>query len=89
MAIFLSSVLELVDGNTAIFGARIAGMDEVRSKRAAWMLPKAAALIPMKAKTPKGISGSGMLTGGKIQPYPLPNNFRQFVLFGQLGFQQP
>jgi hypothetical protein len=49
------------------------------------MLPKATALIPMKAKTPKGIGGGAMAAIGKIQPNPTANDFRQFVLLGQLG----
>jgi hypothetical protein len=52
------------------------------------MLPQTTALIPMKAKTPKGIGGGAVGAGGKIQPNPAANDFRQFVLFGQLGFEQ-
>ena len=37
---------------------------------------------------PKGISGGAVAAGGKIQPYPMANDFSQFVLGGQLGFQQ-
>ena len=76
------------DETRAEFLARIAGMDKIRSKRTARVLPEATALIPMKTQTPEGISGGGVLAGGKVQPYPLPNDFRQFVLLGQLGFQQ-
>ncbi len=68
--------------------ARVARVNEVRSKRPARVLPEATALIPVEAQTPEGISGGGVLAGGKVQPYPLPNDFSQLVLLGQLGFQQ-
>jgi hypothetical protein len=68
--------------------ARVAGMDVVRSARAARMLPETAALIPMEAKTPKDIGGGAVGAGGKVQPNPLSDDFRQFVLGGQLGFKQ-
>jgi hypothetical protein len=42
----------------------------------------------MKAKTPKGIGGGAVGAGGKIQPNPTANDFRQFVLGGQLGLEQ-
>ena len=76
------------NGTGTEFLSRVARMDEIRSTRPARVLPKATALIPMKTQTPEGISGGGVLAGGKVQPYPLPNDFRQFVLLGQLGFQQ-
>jgi hypothetical protein len=71
-----------------VFAARVAGMDIVRSARPARVLPEATALIPVKAKTPEGIGGGAMGAGGKIQPNPTANDFNQFVLGGQLGFQQ-
>jgi hypothetical protein len=72
----------------AVFAARVAGMDVVRSASPARVLPEATALIPVKAQTPKGIGGGAVAAGGKIQPNPTANDFRQFVLGGQLGFQQ-
>ena len=42
----------------------------------------------MKAKTPKSIGGGAVGVGGKIQPNPTANDFNQFVLGGELGFQQ-
>jgi len=72
----------------AVFAARVAGMDVVRSARPARVLPDATALIPMKAKTPKDIGGGAVGVGGKIQPNPTANDFNQFVLGGQLGFEQ-
>ena len=63
-------------------------MNEVRSKRPARVLPKATALIPMETQTPKSVCGGGVLSGGKIQPDPLTDDFSQFVLLGQLVFQQ-
>ena len=68
--------------------AGVARMNEVRSKRPARVLPEATALIPMETQTPKGISGGGVLAGGKIQPNPLTDDFSQFVLLWQLCFQQ-
>jgi hypothetical protein len=68
--------------------ARVAGMNEIRSARTTGVLPQAAALTPVKTKTPKGISGGSVARGGKIQPNPSPDNFRQFVLVGELGFEQ-
>ena len=68
--------------------ARVAGMNEIRSERTAGVLPQAAALAPVKTKPPKGIGGGSWARGGKIQPNPFPDNFRQFVLVGQLGFEQ-
>ena len=76
------------NGARTEFLARVARMNEIRSKRPARVLPEATALIPMEAQTPEGISGGGVLAGGKVQPYPLPNDFSQFVLLRQLGFQQ-
>lgn len=63
-------------------------MSVVRGTRAAGVLPQATALVPVKAQTPKGIGGGTMAAGGKIQPNPTANDFRQFVLGGQLGFEQ-
>ena len=63
-------------------------MAVVRSTSPARMLPEATALIPVKAKTPKDIGGGTVRLAGKIQPNPTANNFRQLVLFGQLGFQE-
>jgi hypothetical protein len=67
---------------------RVVRVDEIRSARTAGVLPQAAALAPVKTKTPKGISGGSVARGGKIQPNPFPDNFRQFVLVGELGFEQ-
>ena len=52
------------------------------------MLPETAALIPVEAKPPKDIGGGTVAAGGKVQPNPTANDFRQFVLGGQLGFEQ-
>jgi hypothetical protein len=71
-----------------VFAARVAGMDVVRGAKAARVLPKTAAFVPMKAQTPKGIGGGAVGTGRKIEPNPTANDFRQFVLRGQLGFEQ-
>ena len=76
------------NGTGTEFFARVAGVDVIGSREAARMLPKAAALIPMKAQTPKGVGSGRMLTGREVQPYPTANDFRQFVLLGQLGFEQ-
>jgi len=42
----------------------------------------------MKAKTPKSVRGGTMAADGKIEPHPTTNDFRQFVLGGELGFEQ-
>jgi hypothetical protein len=63
-------------------------MDIVRGANTAGVLPEATALIPVKAQTPKGIGGGAVSTGGKIQPNPTANDFNQFVLGRQLGFEQ-
>ena len=63
-------------------------MDVVRSASPARVLPEAATLIPVEAQTPKGIGGGAVGAGGKIQPNPTANDFNQFVLGGQLGFEQ-
>jgi len=75
-------------GTRTVFAAGVAGMDEIRGARAARMLPKTTALIPVETKTPKGIGGGAVAAGGKIQPNPTANDFRQFALGGQLGFEQ-
>ena len=72
----------------AVFAARVARMDVVRSASPARVLPDATALIPVKTQTPKGIGGGAVGAGGKIQPNPTANDFNQFVLGGQLGFEQ-
>lgn len=72
----------------AVFAARVAGMDVVGSARPAWVLPEAAALIPMKTKTPKDIGGGAVRLAGKIEPNPAANDFSEFILGGKLGFQQ-
>jgi len=72
----------------AVFAARVARMDVVRSASPARVLPEATALIPVKAQTPKDIGGGAVGVGGKIQPNPTANDFNQFVLGGQLGFEQ-
>lgn len=63
-------------------------MNEVRSEGPAWVLPETAALIPVKPQTPESISRESVLAGRKVQPYPFPDDFSQFVLLGQLCFQQ-
>ena len=75
-------------GTRTIFAARVAGMDKVRSASTARVLPKATTLIPVKAQTPKGVSGGAVGAGGKIQPNPTANDFSQFKLDRQLGFEQ-
>jgi hypothetical protein len=45
-------------------------------------------LIPMEAQTPKSIGSGTVGTSGKIQPNPTANDFRQFVLRGELGLEQ-
>jgi hypothetical protein len=76
------------NGTRTIFAARVARMDKVRGASPARVLPKATALIPVKAQTPKGVGGGAVGAGGKIQPNPTANDFSQFVLGGQLGFEQ-
>ena len=63
-------------------------MSVVGSTSTTRMLPKTTALVPVEAQTPKGIGGGTMAAGGKIQPNPTANDFRQLVLGGQLGFEQ-
>ena len=63
-------------------------MDVVGSARTARVLPETTALIPVKAQTPEGISGGTVAAVGKIQPNPTANDFSQFVLGGQLVFEQ-
>ena len=60
-----------------VFAARVAGMNGVRGASAARVLPETAALVPVKAQTPKGIGGGAVAAGGKIQPNPPPHNFSQ------------
>jgi len=47
----------------AILGARVCGMTSGRIKLAAWMLPNAAPLVPMKAKHPKHFGQCGLASG--------------------------
>ena len=68
--------------------ARVARMNKIGSERSARVLPETAALIPVEAQTPKNIGGGAVGAVGKIQPNPTANDFSQFVLLGQLGFQQ-
>ena len=84
----VGSGVEGGNGAGTEFFARVAGMNEIWRGEAARMLPKTATLIPVKAKTPKGIGGGRVLTGREVEPYPTANDFRQFVLLGQLGLQQ-
>ena len=63
-------------------------MDVVRSASPARVLPDATALIPVKTQTPKDIGGGAVGAGGKIQPNPTANDFSEFVLGGQLIFEQ-
>lgn len=63
-------------------------MRRVRRKRAARVLPETAALIPMKTQTPERIGGGAVGAGGKLQPNPPAHNLGQFVLLGQLSFEQ-
>jgi hypothetical protein len=55
-------------------------MNEIRSKRSARVLPEATTLIPMETQAPKGVRSGGVFSGWKIQPNPLSDDFRQFVL---------
>lgn len=71
-----------------VFAARVAGMDRVRGARAARVLPETATLVPVKPQTPESVGGGAVAAGGKIQPNPTANDFRQFILGGQLGFEQ-
>jgi len=75
-------------GTRTIFAAWVAGMGVIRGTRAARVLPKTTALIPMETQTPKSVGGGAVAAGGKIQPNPTANDFSQFVLGGQLGFEQ-
>lgn len=68
------------NGTRTEFLARVARVDEVRSKSPARMLPETTALVPMEPQTPKSVRCGGVLTGRKIEPYPLPDDFSQFVL---------
>jgi hypothetical protein len=84
-------VISGVEGESrarTVFAARVARMDVVRGASPARVLPEATALVPVKAQTPKGIGGGAVAAGGKIQPNPTANDFNQFVLGGQLVFQQ-
>ncbi len=63
-------------------------MTVIRSASPARVLPETTALIPMKAKTPKDIGSGTVRMAGKIEPNPAANDFRQFILVGQLGFQE-
>ena len=71
-----------------VFAARVAGMDRVRRASAAGVLPETAALIPVEAQTPERVCGGAVAADGKIQPNPPTYNLGQFVLPGQLGFEQ-
>jgi hypothetical protein len=82
------SSVKIGGGARTVFAARVARMDKVRGARTARVLPKTTALIPVKTQTPKGVRGGTVTAGGKIQPNPTANDFSQFVLGGQLGFQQ-
>ena len=78
-----------VGGRTrTVFAARVAGMDVIRSARPARVLPETTALIPVKAQTPEGVGGGSVAAVGEIQPNPTANDFGQFVLGGQLVFEQ-
>ena len=84
-------VISGVEGESrarTVFAARVARMDVVRSASTARVLPDATALIPVKTQTPKGVGGGTVTAGGKIQPNPTANDFNEFVLGGQLGFEQ-
>lgn len=63
-------------------------MTVVGSAGPARVLPKAAALIPVKAEPPKDIGGGTVRLTGKIEPNPPANDFSQFKLLWQLGFQE-
>ena len=68
--------------------ARVAGMDKIRRKRPARVLPQATTLIPMETQTPESIGSGCVLSGRKIQPYPLTDDFSQLVLLWQLSLQE-
>src|ERR1700678_2285507 len=76
------------NGTRAELLARVAGVYKIRSKRPARVLPQTTALIPVKTQTPKGIRSGGVLSDGKIQPNPLPDDFCQFVLLRKLSLQE-
>ena len=88
MVFMVISGVEGGDGTGTVFAARVARMDVEKVAKTARVLPKTAALVPMKAKTPKGIGGGAVGTDRKIEPNPAANDFRQFVLGGQLGFEE-
>ena len=84
----VSSSVKGGNGTGTEFLARVARMDVIWGARPARVLPDTTALIPMETETPKDIGGGAMAVGGKIQPNPTAHNFSQFVLGGQLGFEQ-
>lgn len=63
-----------------VFGTGFAGVRGVRRKRAARVLPETAALIPMKAQTPKRVRRRAVTGLRKIKPDPFSDNLGQFVL---------
>ena len=63
-------------------------MDAVRGTRTARVLPETTTLVPVKAQTPEGVGGGTVAAVGKIQPNPTANDFSEFVLGGQLIFEQ-
>ena len=72
----------------AILGARVGRMSAQRVELAAWMLPDTAPLIPVKAQRPKHLGQHRLPCWGNIEPNPLADDFRQFVLLGQLCPQE-
>jgi hypothetical protein len=84
----VGSGVEIGGKTRTVFAARVAGMDGVRGARSARMLPETATLIPMETQTPEGVCSGAMSAGWKLQPNPPTDNLSQFVLPGQLGFEQ-
>jgi len=84
---FLSNGLNVGGEIRAVFAARVFGMGSKRRARSARMLPDAATLIPVEAKTGKRVCGGAMTLGRKLQPNPFADNLGQFILAGQLRFQ--
>ena len=88
VAFMVGSGVEVGGKARTVFAARVAGMDGVRSARAARVLPETAALIPVKAQTPKRVRRRAVTGLRKIKPDPFSDNLGQFVLLRQLSFEQ-
>ncbi len=88
VAFMVGSGVEVGGKARTVFAARVAGVDGVRSTRAARVLPETAALIPMKTQTPKRVRRRAVTGLRKIKPDPFPDNLGQFVLLWQLRPQK-